>query len=112
MASIRTIAHVQLVTLDQIVNIKSINVIQGHAKMAEHVQITTTIIHVTVHMDSPEKIVPSMLIGVHKIHAKMVHHVHNVKILTNATAYLAGLENCVTLKWFRAKMQPFVKALM
>lgn len=104
MASIRIIAHAQLATRDQIVNTKSTNVIQDHVKMAAHAPITTMIIHAIVLMDSPEKIVRNMLIGVHKIHVKMEHLVHNVKIPINVTVYRAGLENYVTLKWYHAKM--------
>lgn len=87
MALIRTIAHAQLDTQDQIVNTKSTNVIQIPVKMEVHARTTVTIIHVIVHMDSLEKTVQNTLIGVRKIHVKMELPVHNVKIRTNVTVY-------------------------
>lgn len=69
------------------------------------------IIHAIAHMDLLEKTALSMSTGVHRAHAKMALLVHNAKIHTNAIVYWAGLENCVTLKWFPVKMLPFEKAL-
>lgn len=85
MESIHTIAHVQLVTQDQTVNTKLTSVIQDRAKMVEHAPITTMTIRAIVLMDSLEKTVLSMSIGVHKIRVKMVLPVRNAKTPTNAT---------------------------
>lgn len=60
MVSIHTIVRVPLDIPDQIVNIKSTNVIRDHVKMVEHVRITTMTTHATVPMDLPEKIVLNM----------------------------------------------------
>lgn len=84
MASIHIIAHVRPATLDQIANIKSINVIQIHVEMEEPVPIIAMIIHAIVHTASPAKIVPNIWIGVHRIHVKMALRVHNMKIPINA----------------------------
>lgn len=107
MVSIRIIVRAQPATQVRIASIKSTNVTQIHARMVEHAPITITIIHAIVHMDSLEKIVPNMLIGVHKIHVKTVHRVHNVKTPINVVVCLAGPENYVTSKWFHAKMLLF-----
>lgn len=112
MASIHTTARAHLDTLDRIANIKSTNAIPDHVKMVEHARIIITTIHAIVRMDSLERIVPSMLIGVHKIHAKMVHRAINEKTHSNVTACRAGPENCATSKWFHAKMLPSGKVLM
>lgn len=80
--------------------------------MVELVMNRIMIIHVIARMALLERTALSMLIGVHRAHAKMVLLVHNAKIHTNVIVYRAGLESCVTLRWFPVKMLPFERALM
>lgn len=109
MALTRTIARARLATPDRTVNTKLTNATRDHAKTVAHALITITITHAIVLMDSLEKIVPNMWIGVHKIHVKTALLARSVKTHTNVIVYRVGPENCATLKWSHAKMLPSEK---
>lgn len=109
MELIRTIAHAPSVTLDQIANTKSTNVIQIHVAMEQHVLIIIRITRVTAPTALLVKIVLNIWIGVRRVHVKMVQSVRNMKTRTNVNVQLDGLGNCATSKWCRVKMLPFEK---